>query len=130
MSKRGEKPTKRDELEGIARAAFDLMAGVGEWLGSAGTREAATDALRRLEINLTAARLALPIARNLDFGRSILDNLERMELRYDCRDQELHLFVADEAVCYACGPQLADFLAILRGSVEKGVGQTGWREGG
>ena len=93
-------------------------------------RDSAIDAFRRPEINLIAARLAPPIARNLDFGRSILDNPERMELRYDCRDQELHLFVADEAGCYACGPQLADLLAILRGSVEKRVGQTGWREGG
>jgi len=88
-------------------------------------RDSAIDALRRPEINLIAARLAPPIARNLDFGRSILDSPERMELRYDCCDPELHLFGADEAGCYACGPQLADLLAILRGSVEKGLGKLG-----
>ena len=42
-------------------------------------RDSAIDAFRRPEINLIAARLAPPIARNLDFGRSILDNPERME---------------------------------------------------
>lgn len=112
--------TKRDELEGIAGAAFDLVVAVEEWLGSAGTREAATDALRRLEIKLIAAGFEAPIGKNLDFRRSILDDLERMGLRYDCRDQELHFFEADEARCYASGPRLADFLAIVRGRLQTG----------
>ena len=89
------------------------MISVDEWLEIAGTREAATDALRRVEIQLMAARFQPPIGTNLDFRGSILDELERMGLRYDCRDDKRTSFIADEACCNSGGPRLADFLAIF-----------------
>ena len=102
--------TRLEELESVGRAAFDAVVGVQEWLGSAGTRQAATDAWRRLEIKLIAAGFQPRIGKSLYFRGSILDDLERMGLRYDCRDDELHFFTPGEARCYASGPRLADFL--------------------
>lgn len=113
---------RHEQLEEIARAAFDAVISVEEWLGSAGTREGATDALRRLEIKLMAAGFQPPIGKNLNFRGSILDDLERMGLRYDCRDQELRFFVPEETRCYASGPRLADFLAIFHDGLQKGSG--------
>jgi len=114
-------PTRLEELESIGRASFDAVVSVQEWLGSAGTRQAATDAWRRLEIKLLAAGFQPPVGKNLDFRGSILDDLERMGLRYDCRDDELHFFVPGEARCYASGPRLADFLAVARRGLEAGL---------
>jgi hypothetical protein len=114
--------TRIEELEGIARAAFDEVVSVEEWLGSAGTRQAAADALRRLETKLIATGFQVPIGKNLDFRGSILDDLERMGLRYDCRDDQLRFFVPSEARCYASEPRLADFLAVFRGSLQTGFG--------
>ena len=110
--------TRLEELESIGRAAFDA---IEDWLGAAGTRQAATDAWRRLEIKLLAVGFQPPIGKNLDFRGSILDDLERMGLRYDCRDDELHFFVPGEARCYASGPRLADFLAIARRGLDAGL---------
>jgi hypothetical protein len=107
-----------EQLEAIARAAFDAVISVDEWLGSAGTRAAAADALRRLEIKLRAAGFEAPVGKNLDFRGAILDDLERIGLRYDCRDDSLHFFVLGEARCYASGPRLADFLATLGDSLQ------------
>jgi len=118
-----------EQLEEIARAAFDAVISVEEWFGSAGTREAATDALRRLEIKLMAAGFQPPMGKNLNFRRSILDDLEGMGLRYDCRDQELRFFLPDERRCYASGPRLADFLTVFRGSVQRGFGSRLLRSG-
>jgi hypothetical protein len=111
-----------EQLEELARAAFDAAISVEEWLGNAGTRQAATDALRRLEVKLMATGFEPPIGKNLDFRGSILDDLERMGLRYDCRDDALHFFVPGEARCYASGPRLADFLASFRDSPQTGFG--------
>jgi len=113
--------TRLGELENVGRAAFDAVVALEELLGGAGTRQAATDAWRRLEIKLMAAGFQPPIGKNLDFRGSILDDLERMGLRYDCRDDELHFFVPGEARCYASGPRLADFLAIARTRLRRGV---------
>jgi len=113
--------TRLEELESVGRAAFDAVVALEEWLGGAGTRQAATDAWRRLEIKLMAAGFQPPIGKNLDFRGSILDDLERMGLRYDCRDDELRFFTPGEARCYASGPRLADFLAIARRGSEAGL---------
>ena len=112
--------TRLEELESIARAAFDAIVGIEDWLGGAGTRQAATHAWRRPEIKLLAVGFQPPIGKNLDFRGSILDDLERMGLRYDCRDDQLRFFTPGEARCYASGPRLADFLAIARRGLEGG----------
>lgn len=44
-----------EQLETLARAAFDALVSIEDWLGSASTRQAATDTLRRLEVKLIAA---------------------------------------------------------------------------
>ena len=113
--------TRLEELESIGRAAFDAVVALEEWQGGAGTRQAATDAWRRLEIKLTAAGFQTPIGKNLDIRGSILDDLERMGLRYDCRDDELHFFTPGEARCYASGRRLADFLTIARRGLDAGL---------
>jgi hypothetical protein len=122
MPKRGEKPTKSDELEGIARVGFDLVVAVEKWLGTRRHSGIATDALHRLEAKLIAPGFERLTGRNLDFQRSILDDLERTGLRYERRDQELHSLLASEARCYASGLRLTDLMAIPRGSVEKKFG--------
>lgn len=110
------------QLETIAQAAFDACVSVEDWLGSAGSRQAAEDALRRLGIKLMAAGFERPTGRNLDFRRAILDDLEGMGLRYDCRDDQLRFYIRDEPGCYASGPRLADFLAIFRAYMQTGFG--------
>ncbi len=113
--------TRLEELESIGRAAFDAVVGIEDWLGGAGTRQAATDAWRRLEISLMAAGFQPPTGKNLDFRGSILDDLERMGLRYDCRDDELHFFMPGEARCYASGPRLADFPDVRATRLRRGI---------
>lgn len=76
--------------------------------------------MRRLEIKLIAAGFERPAGRSLNFRGAILDDLEGMGLRYDCRDDQLHFFVPGEPGCYASGPKLAGFLAIFRGCMQTG----------
>ena len=115
-----EMQNRLDQLENLARAAFDALVSVDDWLGSASTRQAATDALRRLEVKLIAAGFERPTRSNLKFRGAILDDLERMGLLYDCRDGDLRFFLPGERRCYGSGPRLADSLAVFGGSLQTG----------
>lgn len=75
-----------EQLETLARAAFDALVSIEDWQGSASTRQAATDALRRPEVKLIAAGFERPTRSNLKFRGAILDDLERMALRCECRN--------------------------------------------
>lgn len=103
-----------EQVETLGRPAFDALVSIADWQGSASTRQAATDAIRRLEVKLIAAGFEPPTGRNLQFRGAILDELQQMGLRYDCRDDELRFFVPGEPRCYASGPKLADVLAMFR----------------
>ena len=109
-----------EQLETLARAAFDALVSIEDWQGSASTRQAVTDALRRLDVKLIAAGFERPTRSNLKFRGAILDDLERMGLRYDCRDGELRFFLPGELRCNASGPRLADSLTMSRASLQSG----------
>ncbi len=103
--------TRRKNLETLAQVAAETLTAIDDWLGSASTREAAEDSIRRLWRALQAVGFDGHVRDNLGWRGSLLRAMDRAAIGHG-EDDEIRLRTArDLPWMRATGPRVKDLLA-------------------
>lgn len=105
---------ERDQLREVAKATRDTLTVIDEWLGSASTRHAAVDSMRRLERLLSAVGFEYTWKGILDWRSSLIDELWQARF-YSGPDGHWHYVPGDPPPVFgnADGPTLAEIVGQL-----------------